>query len=106
MVEGLLDLAALWQAGFENTVAALGAHLNSLQMEQLGESAAQTVYLCLDADLHGAGQCAAQRLAGRLRAAGIEARRVELPLGHDPNSFLAAGATAADFQQCLQRARP
>jgi DNA primase len=106
VVEGLLDLAALWQAGFSHAVAALGAHLNPLQMEQLGDSAAQTVYLCLDADLHGGGQCAAQRLARRLRAAGIEALRVELPLGHDPNSFFAAGATAADFQQCLQRARP
>jgi hypothetical protein len=52
------------------------------------------------------GPRAAQHLAGRLRAAGIDVRRVELPWGHDPNSFLAAGATAADFQRCLDRARP
>ena len=106
VVEGLLDLASLWQAGFANAVAALGAHLNHLQMGQLGDSLAQTVYLCLDADEHGAGPRAAQRLAKQLRAAGIDARRVPLPVGHDPNSFFAAGATAADFQRCLDRARP
>jgi hypothetical protein len=32
--------------------------------------------------------------------------RVELPLGSDPASFFAAGATPADFQRCLDRARP
>ncbi len=104
VVEGLLDLAALWQAGFPNTVAALGAHLNHLQMGQLGDSLARTVYVCLDGD--GAGAGAAQHLRQHLRAAGIDARCVDLPLGHDPNSFLASGAAAADFQRCLDRARP
>jgi DNA primase len=104
VVEGLLDLAALWQAGFDHTVAALGAHLNATQLEQLGDSSARTVYLCLDAD--EAGQQAAWRAARRLCAAGIEARRVLLPAGHDPSSLFAAGATAADFQRWLDRARP
>jgi DNA primase len=106
VVEGLMDLAALWQAGFGNTVAALGAYLNAIQLGQLGDSSARTVYLCLDADTHGAGGRAALRLVRRLRLAGIDARRVLLPLGHDPNSLFAAGATAADFQQFLDRARP
>ena len=34
LVEGLFDLAALWQAGFDEAVAALGAHLNRLQLTQ------------------------------------------------------------------------
>lgn len=106
VVEGLMDLAALWQAGFGNTVAALGAYLNAMQLGQLGDSSARTVYLCLDADTHGAGGRAALRLVHRLRLAGIDARRVLLPLGHDPNSLFAAGATATDFQQFLDRARP
>jgi DNA primase len=104
VVEGLLDLAALWQAGFPQTVAALGSHLNARQMGELGDSLAQTVYLCLDAD--EAGAQVARRLAGRLRTAGIDARRVALPWGSDPGRFLAEGATAADFQRCLDRARP
>jgi hypothetical protein len=29
-----------------------------------------------------------------------------LPHGHDPNSYFVAGATAADFTQCLERTQP
>jgi hypothetical protein len=36
----------------------------------------------------------------------VEALRVELPLGSDPASLLAAGASAQDFQKWLERARP
>lgn len=104
VVEGLLDLAALWQAGFPQTVAAMGAHLNAQQRGELGDSFAHTVYLCLDAD--DAGTRAAQRLAQQLHTAGIDARRVALPWGSDPSRFLAEGATAADFQRHLDRARP
>jgi hypothetical protein len=28
-----------------------------------------------------------------------------LPLGHDPNSYFADGATPADFAACIQRAQ-
>ena len=28
---------------------------------------------------------------------------VQLPAGHDPNSYFVAGATAADFTACLNR---
>jgi DNA primase len=103
VVEGLLDLAVLWQAGIRNVVAGLGTHLNRRQLEQLGDSSAQTIYVCLDGD--DAGAKAAQRLVQCLHAAGIDARRVELPGGHDPNSFFVAGATAADFQRYLNRAQ-
>jgi DNA primase len=106
LVEGLLDLAALWQAGFAQTVAALGAHLNSRQLGELGDGPAGAIYLCLDADANLAGARAALHLAGKLRAAGIDARRVALPFGHDPNSFFAAGGTATEFQRFLDEARP
>ena len=106
LVEGLLDLAALWQAGFDEAVAALGAHLNRLQFAQLCRIGAGTVYICFDADTHGGGPRAAHRLSGQLRQAGVQPLRVALPPGHDPNSFFAAGATAADFQRCLECARP
>jgi hypothetical protein len=29
-----------------------------------------------------------------------------LPAGHDPNSYFVAGATGADFSDCLERAQP
>jgi DNA primase len=106
VVEGLFDLAALWQAGFPNTVAALGSHLNNPQIAQLCRMDERFVYICFDADRNGSGQRAAHRLSVQLRHAGVDALRVELPLGHDPASFFASGATACDFQRRLERARP
>lgn len=58
------------------------------------------------ADRNGSGQRAAHRLSVQLRHAGAEALRVELPCGHDPASFFASGASAADFRRCMDRARP
>ena len=104
VVEGLLDVAALWQAGFGHAVAALGAHLNRRQMAQLCDGEPRCVYLCLDSD--EPGQAAARILRGKLRQAGVQTRRIELPGGQDPNSFFCAGAAAADFQRLLDRARP
>jgi DNA primase len=106
VVEGLLDLAALWQAGFPQTLAALGTHLNSVQLTQLSSCSSRRVYLCFDADRNGSGQQAARQLSGQLRQAGVEALRVELPLGTDPAGLFAAGASAQDFQRWLERARP
>jgi len=45
-------------------------------------------------------------LAQRLKGAGRKLSIVELPDGHDPNSYFVAGATAADFVRCLDRAHP
>jgi DNA primase len=106
VVEGLLDVAALWQAGFPEALTAMGSHLNNLQLSELCQAAARAVYICFDADRNGSGQRAARRLGIQLRHAGMEALRVELPAGHDPASFLAAGASAGDFRRCLERARP
>jgi DNA primase len=109
LVEGMFDLAVLWQAGFDNVTCALGNHPNALQFRQLCtddecEGRPRTVYLAFDADANGSGQQAAQRLAQRLRAAGITARRVELPNGHDPNSFFVSGGDARQFHGLLERA--
>jgi len=106
VVEGLFDVAALWQAGFPGAVAALGSHLNNLQLAELRQRGDSAVYICFDADRNGCGQTAARALSIQLRHAGLEALRVELPEGHDPASFFAAGASARDFQWRMQRARP
>ena len=106
VVEGLFDVAALWQAGFTNAVAALGSHLPNVQIAELCRFDERAVYICFDADHNGSGQRAARHLSIQLRHAGIQALRVELPGGHDPASFFAAGATACDFRRCLDRARP
>src|SRR5262249_23927583 len=94
LVEGLFDLAVLWQAGFRNTTCAIGTHLTPRQLAQLGDHPGRCVYLAFDQDANQAGQRASHRLARQLASAGLAARLVALPPGHDPNSYFAAGATA------------
>ena len=53
---------------------------------------------------HQAGQRSAHQLAGRLAAVKVPTGVVYLPAGQDPNSYFVAGATAADFAACLERA--
>jgi DNA primase len=104
LVEGLFDYAVLWQAGFHNVTCSLGNHLNARQFQQLC-GGTRTVYLAFDADSNGSGPQAAHRLAGRLREQGLNARRVLLPDGHDPNSFFVQGGDARQFQCLLEEAR-
>jgi DNA primase len=106
VVEGLLDVAALWQSGFDEAVAAMGSHLNNGQLAELCRSGRRLTFICFDADRNGSGQRAAGALSIQLRHAGVDSRRVTLPLGHDPASFFASGASAADFQRGLDEARP
>ena len=104
LAEGLFDLAVLWQAGFRNTTCAIGAHLTPAQFAQLSDRPGRMVYLAFDQDSNQAGQQAARQLARCLESAGIGVRIVALPPEHDPNSYFAAGATAADFARCLEEA--
>lgn len=105
LVEGLFDLAILWQTGFRNTTCAVGTQLTSAQWAQLSAPPSRSVYIVFDQDDNQAGQKASQQLARRLKDAGLQAPIVQLPHGHDPNSYFVAGATAADFAQCLERAQ-
>jgi len=105
LVEGLFDLASLWQAGFRNTTCAIGTHLTPEQWSQLGDQPGRCVYIAFDQDPNQAGQRASRLLARRLTSAGLKARIVPLPPGQDPNSYFAAGATAADFLACLEQAQ-
>jgi DNA primase len=105
LVEGLFDLAVLWQAGFVNTTCAFGTHLTRAQFSQLSDRPDRQVFIVFDSDLNGAGQDAARSLAQQLDSAGLRAGIVDLPEGQDPNSFFASGATAADFEDCLRDGR-
>jgi DNA primase len=104
LVEGLFDLAALWQSGFRNTTAALGTHPTSAQFEQLCDTPGRLVYIAFDQDDNQAGPRAAQALAQRLEGVGVAAPILRLPGGHDPSSYFLSGATARDFAACLQGA--
>jgi DNA primase len=104
LVEGLFDLAVLWQAGFRNTTCAIGTHLTPAQLAQLRETPDRCIYIAFDQDQNQAGQNAAHALLHSLDPAGLHVRLVDLPAGHDPNSYFAAGATANDFAHLLEEA--
>ena len=94
------------QAGFRNIGCSLGACLNATQLRQLCDGATRTVYLAFDSDANGSGQRAGHPLARRLWAHRVQAFPVELPAGHDPNSFfVSGGGDAHQFQVLLERAR-
>ena len=101
LVEGLFDFAVLWQAGFRNVTCSLGCHLNARQFHQLCDYRG-TLYVAFDSDSNQSGQQAAQRILSSLALRGVVARRVQLPDGHDPNSFFLHGGDAHQFQSLLQ----
>lgn len=104
LVEGLFDLAVLWQAGFRNATCAIGTHLTPAQWTQLTEQPSRLLYIVFDQDENHAGTQAARDIAKRLQRAGTPVRIVCLPPRHDPNSYFIAGATAADFAGLLKHA--
>lgn len=104
LVEGMFDLAVLWQAGFLNTTCALGTHLTPEQFKQLCDQPGREVFIAFDSDSNAAGQAAACKLAQSIEKAGLTAYVVQLPEGHDPNSYFVAGASPDDFVECLHRA--
>lgn len=104
LVEGLFDLAVLWQAGFRNATCAIGTHLTPAQLAQLRENPDRCVYIAFDHDQNQAGQNAANALLHCLDQAGLHVRLVELPASQDPNSYFTAGATAKDFAHLLEEA--
>ena len=102
LVEGLFDLAVLWQAGFINTTCAFGVHLTSTQLAQLSDCPDRTLFIAFDSD--PAGRDAAYALAQTLRNTALTVRIVDLPVGLDPNTFFTAGASTADFDDRLRNA--
>lgn len=85
LVEGYVDVLALFEAGVSNAVAIMGTSLTDEQAAQL-ERSASTLSLALDADR--AGQEAMIR-AGRIaKGRSLELRVVPMPSGKDPGDLL------------------
>ena len=84
-------------------VLSITAHLTPFHVDQLSERPGRLIYIVFDHDENQSGQRAARQLARQLASIDVPARVVQLPAGHDPNSYFVAGATAADFTDCLER---
>ncbi len=100
LVEGYMDLAALHEAGFTNTVASAGTALTPDQARTLAKLA-DKVFVAYDGD--SAGTTAAVKAAELLVALGLKVRLVRLPDGTDPDSFVRASGPAA-FRDVLEGA--
>ena len=100
LCEGYMDVIAMHQAGFTNTVAALGTSFPEEQMQLIARYA-DRINLIFDAD--GAGQKATRRAIENLRRTGLDVRVVAIPNGKDPDEFIKNNGAAA-FKLLLDRA--
>ena len=84
IVEGYMDLLALWQAGIRNVVAVSGTALTKEHVHILARFC-RKAYLFLDGD--EPGRKAVRRSLEPLLSQGIEVRVPVLPSPEDPDSF-------------------
>jgi DNA primase len=105
VVEGYMDVIALYQAGFHHTVATLGTAFTERQMDQLWLLAPEPI-ICFDGDR--AGEAAAARAIDRMLPVlreGHSFRFAFLPDGSDPDD-LVRNEGAGALSRCLAEARP
>ena len=105
VVEGYMDVVALFQYGISTTVATLGTATTPDHAELLFRNAAD-VYFCFDGDRAGRGAAwkALESVLPRMRD-GRQAFFLFLPEGEDPDSLLRAQG-AEGFQRQLEQAVP
>jgi DNA primase len=105
VVEGYMDVVALFQYGVNTAVATLGTATTADHAELLFRNAAD-VYFCFDGDKAGRGAAwkALESVLPRMKD-GRQAHFVFLPDGEDPDTLLRAQG-AAGFDAQLQAAQP
>ncbi len=84
IVEGYMDMLALWQAGIHNAVAVSGTALTKDHVQILARFA-RKAYMFLDGD--EAGRKAVRRSLEPLLTMGLEVKVPVLPVAEDPDSF-------------------
>ncbi len=85
VVEGYIDVIALWQAGFKETVATLGTALTIDQLRLLSRYT-RNILACFDGD--DAGRKASLRALEAFLQAGLLGRGVFIPQGYDPDTLV------------------
>ncbi len=99
LCEGYMDVIAMHQAGFTNTVAALGTAFPDEQIQLIARYA-DRINLIFDAD--GAGQKATKRAIDNLRKTGLDVRVVTIPDGKDPDEYIKKNGAEA-FKLLLEK---
>lgn len=105
VVEGYMDVVALAEGGFDNSVATLGTATTEAQIRLLFRYTDEVVF-CFDGDEAGqrAADKALQRCLPALRGS-RRARFLFVPAGEDPDSIVAGDNGPALFQQHIDAAR-
>ena len=97
LVEGNMDVISLHQAGFTNTVAALGTAFGEEQVKLLSRYTKEIV-VTLDGD--DPGQKAVRRTIEQLKNSGIRIRVLVIPDDMDPDDYIRKNG-AAKFRMLL-----
>jgi DNA primase len=85
LVEGYMDLIALYQAGFRNVVASAGTSLTSDQVYAISRLT-KNIIIIYDSD--ESGQKAVERASELMLEEDVDFKIVTLPEGEDPDSFV------------------
>ena len=85
VVEGFMDVIALWQAGIDNAVAAQGTAFTKEQAQLLAKYSKKIV---LSQDGDAAGQRAIKASIPVLRSSGIDVSIITVPEGLDPDEYI------------------
>jgi DNA primase catalytic core len=102
LCESLIDALTFWCAGFRNVTASYGIEgFTDEHLEAFGRYETRRVLIAYDRD--DAGEKAAQALASRLGAAGMECFRVQFPRGMDANEYAQAVQPAAKSLELVIR---
>ena len=102
LVEGHMDVIALVEAGFENTVASMGTALTEAQAAMI-KRMVDRVYISYDGDT--AGKNNTMRGLDILKRAGLDVRVVNLPDELDPDELIRQRGKAA-YRRLLEEALP
>ena len=86
VVEGYMDVLALFRAGFTNAVGVLGTALTASHVRLLRRAGCETVLLLLDSDK--AGTNAALKAIPVLTGGGLRVKVLQVPDAKDPDEFL------------------
>ena len=102
VVEGYMDVIAMYQGGFKGAVASMGTSLTEQQAKWLSRLS-DTVYICYDGD--AAGQKATVRGMDLLDKAGLEVRVMTVPEKLDPDEYIKKYGSDA-FDKLIEEALP
>lgn len=100
LVEGYVDFATVFQAGFQNVVASMGTSLTPQQVNQIHRYASKVV---INYDGDEAGLKAAARAVPICLEHGLQSRVLLLPEGLDPDSFIRKHGREK-YEQLLKKA--